>query len=178
MDRLTAHDHDYDPDSSHASTGSSHSSPSVDLTQHPRTPTTGYAADSSGPYTLHHSHLRSSNTIPTVAAHLASCNLFPTSKQWPNTMTALQTASPSATDSVTGAVQAALGLYISAPFLSPYLTIPPSIDNNYLHNRPVPSPNHRTNLLFPDPHNPTTTTLPWKGTSPQHLPPNSVARSQ
>jgi hypothetical protein len=85
----------------------------------PRTPTTGYAADSSGPYTPHHSHLWSSNTIPTVAVHLASCNLFPTSKQWPNTMTALQTTSPSATDSVTGAVQAALGLYISATFLSP-----------------------------------------------------------
>ena len=32
-----------------------------------------------------------------------------------------------------------------------YLTIPPSIDNNHLHNRPVPSPNHRTTLHLPRP---------------------------
>ena len=47
----------------------------------PRTPTTGYAADSSGHSTLNHSHLWSSNTIQTMAAHLASCSLLSTSQQ-------------------------------------------------------------------------------------------------
>ncbi len=110
-DQLTAHDHDYDSDSSHKSTHLSYSSPSVDLTQHPD----GMASRPTDP----DNSIRSGLLWPLFAESLP-----PLEQQYysdrgrpPGILQPLPNITAMA--EYNGAVQAALGLYISAPFLAP-----------------------------------------------------------
>ena len=149
MDHLTAHDHDYDSDSSHESTGSSYSSP-----------------------TDPDNWIRSGRIWPLYAESLP-----PLEQQYysdrgrppgilqplPN-IAVLKKYNDSCQDNLSLSSRlrhwrssgSSWTLYISSLSCTlhhRYLTIPPSIDHNYFNTRPVPT----TNIDHPTPSPPTQT---------------------